>query len=161
MEGERGHGACLYLLMNRKLADEFIKWRARTREGGATHPPQGHSALLQWMECLKQALHSHSHQLYESDLQAAVAHKGQPQAAGRTDSQVPEVYNPAAADSHILGKAVLGEAGHLAVVDILEGKRLAVAKTLDLAEAQIDLCWGNKSRVRSQLQKQTAGLVVD
>ena len=135
--------------------------RARTREGGVTHPPQGYNVLRQWMECLKQALHSHSHQLYESGLQAAVAHKGQPQAAGRRDSQAPAVYIPSAADNHTRGKAVPGEAGHLEVLDILEGKQLAVEKTLDLAEAQIDLCWDSKSLVRTQFQEQTAGLVVD
>lgn len=95
------------------------------------------------MECLKQALHSHSHQLYESGLQAAVAHKGQPQ-AGRRGSRILEVYSPSVEDSRTPGKAVPGEAGHLVVVDILEGKLLAVAKNLDLAEAQTDLCWDSK-----------------
>ena len=128
-------------------------------EGGVTHPPLGHSALRQWMECLKQALHSHSHQLYESGLRAAVAHKAQPQ-AGRRGSQ-PEVYNPSAADSRTRGKAVPGGVGRLVVVDTLEGKLLAVAKTLDLAEAQTDSCWDNKSLVRTQFQQQTADLVVD
>lgn len=67
------------------LAIDLIVER-RTREGGVTHPPQGHNALRQWMECLKQALHSHSHQLSSSCLQAAVAHMGQRQ-ADRKDSR--------------------------------------------------------------------------